>query len=139
LMGVLEDWIALVVIEFPAGSGDDFVVAVERFVGGNKIQTRIARIITDIADFGGQGGAQAGAAVRKLDKTGGEFRDGKHGNDGRNENLKSEDLKFERTLNQEDETRKSPLPCPLPAPASRLRKLRRGRRGEREFFLLTMG
>lgn len=51
LVGVLEDWVAEVGVEFPAGGADDFVVAVEGFVGGDEVETRgetrIARIFTD--------------------------------------------------------------------------------------------
>ncbi len=41
LVGVLEDGVALVVVEAPAGGGDDFVVAVEGFVGGDEVQNRL--------------------------------------------------------------------------------------------------
>src|SRR5437867_6347506 len=69
LVSVLKNGIALVAFELPAGRGEDLVVAVEGGVAGNKIETRIARIITNISlrcwlvDFDGEGPAETGAAV----------------------------------------------------------------------------
>jgi hypothetical protein len=54
LVGILKDGVALVGIEFPAGGGDDFGVAIEGFVGRDEVEdgtrsfTRIARIFTKV-------------------------------------------------------------------------------------------
>jgi hypothetical protein len=38
LVGVLEDGVAEVILQAPTGGDDDFVVAIERFVGGDEVE-----------------------------------------------------------------------------------------------------
>src|SRR5438128_10476856 len=75
LVGILEDWVAVIAGEIPAGSGDDFVVAVEGLVAGNEVESvggglaltldpsLIRRERGWCGDLDGNGGAEAGAAV----------------------------------------------------------------------------
>jgi len=78
--GVLEDGIAEVVVEFPTGDGNDFCVAVEGFVGGDEVETRIGRAggiarwghRAYIVGFDSEEGAEAVAAVGERNKAGGE-------------------------------------------------------------------
>src|SRR5262245_56197615 len=75
LVGVLENGIAAVVFEAPAGGRDDFTVTIECFIGGDEVETRIARIIGILrggwlADFNLQRATQAGPAIGKGDEAG---------------------------------------------------------------------
>src|SRR4029078_9344598 len=99
-MGVLENGIPFVVIEFPARSGNHFTVAIEGFVGGDEVEywwclirDAVAEVRhplsvpTRLADFSMQRGAKAGLAGGELDETiGGDFggRSHKQKDEGKN-------------------------------------------------------
>ena len=79
LVRVLKHGVAEVIVESPAGWGDDFVVAVEGRIGGDEVQEGLIRdagdiVLTGVTNFDADGGAKAGAAVGEGDEARGQLR-----------------------------------------------------------------
>src|SRR5260370_25977641 len=72
LVGILEYRIAPIILQSPAGGGDDLVVAIEGFVAGDEVENRHVRAWSVGAwsvDSDGDDGAEARAAVGEGDET----------------------------------------------------------------------
>ena len=82
LVRILEDRVALVGIEFPAGGGDDFGVAIESFVGRHEIKNGSSALTlalsprrgSRLADVDVHGAAKTGAAIGEGDEAAGKGR-----------------------------------------------------------------
>src|SRR5262245_24570641 len=109
-MCVLKNRILLIIPQLPPRRRDNLVISIQRFVRGDEVEGRTARIVTN---FGLDGGAEAGLAGGECDQV---WDFGLH-KDFNAEMQRDAEIRREKskTWGQKD----TPLPGPLPTRSSR--------------------